>query len=197
MAPLILHNVPDEELYIGEDGVQRPYAMIYPQYAPLFLASASSQPYRSSLFNHVHMLTTVQTGWQPEQRSKPPRSSRDRSLWQVDAPIAVEDCNPRQTRRSHHTIRPQGLRRLLRAAELPARRDHRPIIRLPEAAPSVRCPGPVRRQPSRRHVPADRCEVHRSQHPQRPHRGHPPRLQGRRPAICRHQPLRAHCRAYL
>ncbi|KAF3768759.1 hypothetical protein M406DRAFT_44255 [Cryphonectria parasitica EP155] len=31
MAPLILHNVPDEELYIGEDGVQRPYAMIYPQ----------------------------------------------------------------------------------------------------------------------------------------------------------------------
>lgn len=33
MAPLILHNVPDEELYIGEDGVQRPYAMIYPQYA--------------------------------------------------------------------------------------------------------------------------------------------------------------------
>lgn len=143
------------------------------------------------------MLTAVQTGWQPEQRSKPPRSSRDGSLWQVDAPIAVEDCNPRQTRRSHHTIRPQGLRRLLRAAELPARRDHRPIIRLPEAAPSVRCPGPVRRQPSRRHVPADRCEVHRSQHPQRPHRGHPPRLQGRRPAICRHQPLRAHCRAYL
>ncbi|CAN8100591.1 unnamed protein product [Discula destructiva] len=31
MAPLILHNVPDEELYIGEDGVQRPYAMIFSQ----------------------------------------------------------------------------------------------------------------------------------------------------------------------
>lgn len=31
MPPLILHNVPDEELYIGEDGVQRPYAMLYPQ----------------------------------------------------------------------------------------------------------------------------------------------------------------------
>lgn len=30
MAPLILHNVPDDELYIGEDGIQRPYAMIYP-----------------------------------------------------------------------------------------------------------------------------------------------------------------------
>ncbi|TDZ61719.1 Nucleoporin NUP53 [Colletotrichum trifolii] len=31
MAPLILHNVPDEELYIGDDGIKRPYAMIYPQ----------------------------------------------------------------------------------------------------------------------------------------------------------------------
>jgi hypothetical protein len=31
MAPLILHNVPDEELYVGEDGVQRPYAMLFPK----------------------------------------------------------------------------------------------------------------------------------------------------------------------
>jgi len=30
MPPLILHNVPDEELYVGEDGVQRPYAMLFP-----------------------------------------------------------------------------------------------------------------------------------------------------------------------
>jgi hypothetical protein len=29
MAPLILHNVPDEELYVGEDGIQRPYAMYF------------------------------------------------------------------------------------------------------------------------------------------------------------------------
>ncbi len=29
MAPLILHNVPDEECYIGEDGVKRPYAMYF------------------------------------------------------------------------------------------------------------------------------------------------------------------------
>jgi hypothetical protein len=32
MPPLILHNVPDDELYIGEDGVQRPYAMVFPGY---------------------------------------------------------------------------------------------------------------------------------------------------------------------
>ncbi|KAI0011366.1 hypothetical protein F4779DRAFT_225169 [Xylariaceae sp. FL0662B] len=31
MRPLILHNVPDDELYTGEDGVQRPYAMIWPE----------------------------------------------------------------------------------------------------------------------------------------------------------------------
>lgn len=48
MAPLILHNVPDEELYIGEDGIQRPYAMIYPQYVSLSL-------YRFML---VHPLTS-------------------------------------------------------------------------------------------------------------------------------------------
>ncbi|PKS09437.1 hypothetical protein jhhlp_004052 [Lomentospora prolificans] len=33
MAPLILHNVPDDELYVGDDGIQRPYAMVFPQYA--------------------------------------------------------------------------------------------------------------------------------------------------------------------
>ena len=30
--PLILHNVPDDELYVGDDGVQRPYAMVFAQY---------------------------------------------------------------------------------------------------------------------------------------------------------------------
>ncbi|KAM3075305.1 hypothetical protein ACMFMG_007253 [Clarireedia jacksonii] len=30
MPPLILHNVPEDECYIGEDGVRRPYAMLFP-----------------------------------------------------------------------------------------------------------------------------------------------------------------------
>ncbi|KAI9642077.1 hypothetical protein NHQ30_009948 [Ciborinia camelliae] len=30
MPPLILHNVPEEECYVGEDGVKRPYAMLFP-----------------------------------------------------------------------------------------------------------------------------------------------------------------------
>lgn len=41
--PLILHNVPDEELYVGEDGVQRPYAMLYPRYVPPFTNAAQWQ----------------------------------------------------------------------------------------------------------------------------------------------------------
>lgn len=32
MAPLILHNVPDDECYIGDDGIKRPYAMYFNQY---------------------------------------------------------------------------------------------------------------------------------------------------------------------
>ncbi|CAJ2504551.1 Uu.00g119450.m01.CDS01 [Anthostomella pinea] len=31
MRPIILHNVPDEELYTGDDGVQRPYAVVWPE----------------------------------------------------------------------------------------------------------------------------------------------------------------------
>ncbi|QPG96764.1 hypothetical protein C2857_005211 [Epichloe festucae Fl1] len=32
MAPLILHNVPDEECYVGDDGIKRPYAMYFSQH---------------------------------------------------------------------------------------------------------------------------------------------------------------------
>lgn len=36
MAPLILHNVPDDECYVGDDGIKRPYAMYFNQYVFLF-----------------------------------------------------------------------------------------------------------------------------------------------------------------
>ena len=41
MAPLILHNVPDDECYIGDDGIKRPYAMIFNQCGPSPASSAS------------------------------------------------------------------------------------------------------------------------------------------------------------
>lgn len=42
--PLILHNVPDEERYVGDDGLTRPYAMLFGQYVSpcLPLRTASS-----------------------------------------------------------------------------------------------------------------------------------------------------------
>lgn len=40
MAPLILHNVPEDELYIGDDGIKRPYAMVFPQYVLLDTGSS-------------------------------------------------------------------------------------------------------------------------------------------------------------
>lgn len=41
MAPLILHNVPDDECYVGDDGVKRPYAMYFNQY--VFLSAHLNQ----------------------------------------------------------------------------------------------------------------------------------------------------------
>ena len=37
--PLILHNVPDEERYVGDDGLTRPYAMLFAQYVFASIAS--------------------------------------------------------------------------------------------------------------------------------------------------------------
>ena len=51
MAPLILHNVPDEELYVGEDGVKRPYALVFPQYVLAFQPSKRPAP-RPKLGEH-------------------------------------------------------------------------------------------------------------------------------------------------
>jgi len=67
MAPLILHNVPDEELYIGDDGIKRPYAIMFPQFVPF-------------PFYHIPLLTLESTGkmepapaGQEEQHTSPVR----------------------------------------------------------------------------------------------------------------------------
>ncbi|KAK4177044.1 hypothetical protein QBC36DRAFT_327979 [Triangularia setosa] len=51
MAPLILHNVPDDELYVGDDGIKRPYAMVFPQsvfhiHLPFPSAATDMEEYR-------------------------------------------------------------------------------------------------------------------------------------------------------
>lgn len=53
MAPLILHNVPDEECYVGDDGIKRPYAMIFNQSVFPPNLSIIKPPIRSSLTPHI------------------------------------------------------------------------------------------------------------------------------------------------
>lgn len=44
MAPLILHNVPDDECYVGDDGIKRPYAMYFNQYGHLLPNLTQEEP---------------------------------------------------------------------------------------------------------------------------------------------------------
>lgn len=53
MAPLILHNVPDDELYIGDDGVKRPYAMLFSQLVPPSLLPRPPIFHLPPLLRHV------------------------------------------------------------------------------------------------------------------------------------------------
>ena len=62
MAPLILHNVPDEELYVGDDGIQRPYALVFPQSVPLSFFPFAVQAHFSS--SHCGLLTLDKHGFQ-------------------------------------------------------------------------------------------------------------------------------------
>lgn len=71
MAPLILHNVPDDELYVGDDGVKRPYAMIFNQYVRFddaacahSLESVSPSP-NSKITSHANIDT------EPTERRQP------------------------------------------------------------------------------------------------------------------------------
>ncbi|KAL7620997.1 hypothetical protein AAE478_008308 [Parahypoxylon ruwenzoriense] len=72
MRPLILHNVPDEELYTGDDGIQRPYAMIWPEYV-----SASSSSFTENTAPEPHPLTTMAHKRGDRQRTLPRTRARE------------------------------------------------------------------------------------------------------------------------
>jgi hypothetical protein len=57
MAPLILHNVPDEELYVGDDGVKRPYAMVFPQYGAFPTSPLSPSVFSNPPLDRKHRAT--------------------------------------------------------------------------------------------------------------------------------------------
>ncbi|KAI2465433.1 hypothetical protein F4781DRAFT_24429 [Annulohypoxylon bovei var. microspora] len=83
MRPLILHNVPDEELYTGDDGVQRPYAMLWPEYVPDSTASPSSPNKNIIRENTIQstmnstLLTSVDNNRGDRQRTLPRTRARE------------------------------------------------------------------------------------------------------------------------
>ncbi|KJR89509.1 uncharacterized protein SPSK_06767 [Sporothrix schenckii 1099-18] len=59
MAPLVLHNVPDDELYIGADGVTRPFAVVgaADEYVEELLKALDSRsPVMIQKANHIFYL---------------------------------------------------------------------------------------------------------------------------------------------
>ncbi|KAM7205597.1 hypothetical protein V8F33_000923 [Rhypophila sp. PSN 637] len=76
MAPLILHNVPDEELYVGDDGIQRPYAMVFPHQDGSFGRSRKTAPETGS-FGKSTRRSRSKTGT-PARREDPTVAAADR-----------------------------------------------------------------------------------------------------------------------
>ncbi|TGJ80168.1 hypothetical protein E0Z10_g8602 [Xylaria hypoxylon] len=77
MAPLVLHNVPDDELYTGEDGIQRPYGVIWPDQrnAPRTRAREINE---SGSFGKSTRRSRSRTGSAPPKREDATMQSADK-----------------------------------------------------------------------------------------------------------------------
>ncbi|KAK5654374.1 hypothetical protein OQA88_7283 [Cercophora sp. LCS_1] len=82
MAPLILHNVPDEELYVGDDGIKRPYAMVFPQQEGGSFGRSRKAAHESGSFGKSTRRSRSKTGT-PARREDPTIAGADRifSTW--------------------------------------------------------------------------------------------------------------------
>lgn len=83
MRPLILHNVPDEELYTGDDGVQRPYAMLWPEYvtdspgSPDTPTPSNRKTTHNKFITRSTSLTTMNNDRGDRQRTLPRTRARE------------------------------------------------------------------------------------------------------------------------
>ncbi|KAJ4135864.1 hypothetical protein NW768_003466 [Fusarium equiseti] len=78
MAPLILHNVPDDECYVGDDGIKRPYAMYFnPQDAPQAARSRRSAA-ESGSFGKSTRRSRSRTGTPARSRENPTLAAADK-----------------------------------------------------------------------------------------------------------------------
>ncbi|KAI1398844.1 hypothetical protein F4819DRAFT_467168 [Hypoxylon fuscum] len=80
MRPLILHNVPDEELYTGDDGVQRPYAMYWPEgdRQRNLPRTRAREVTESGSFGKSSRRSRSRTGSAPPKREDPTMQSADK-----------------------------------------------------------------------------------------------------------------------
>ncbi|OTB02862.1 hypothetical protein M426DRAFT_322284 [Hypoxylon sp. CI-4A] len=80
MRPLILHNVPDEELYTGDDGVQRPYAMYWPEgdRQRTLPRTRAREITESGAFGKSTRRSRSRTGSQPQRHQDATMQSADR-----------------------------------------------------------------------------------------------------------------------
>ncbi|GAO14032.1 uncharacterized protein UV8b_01880 [Ustilaginoidea virens] len=79
MAPLILHNVPDEECYVGEDGVRRPYAMYFNQHeAPTGGSRSRRNVAESGAFGKSTRRSRSRTGTPARSRENPTLAAADK-----------------------------------------------------------------------------------------------------------------------
>ncbi|KAK4452914.1 hypothetical protein QBC34DRAFT_397349 [Podospora aff. communis PSN243] len=82
MAPLILHNVPDDELYVGDDGIRRPYAVMFPQQDGAGSGRSRRAAHESGSFGKSTRRSRSKTGT-PARREDPTIAAADKvfSSW--------------------------------------------------------------------------------------------------------------------
>ncbi|KAF4450675.1 Nucleoporin NUP53 [Fusarium austroafricanum] len=79
MAPLILHNVPDDECYVGDDGVKRPYAMYFNQQdAPQGSTRSRRSIAESGSFGKSTRRSRSRTGTPARSRENPTLAAADK-----------------------------------------------------------------------------------------------------------------------
>ncbi|KAM0545135.1 hypothetical protein ACHAPJ_011480 [Fusarium lateritium] len=79
MAPLILHNVPDDECYIGDDGIKRPYAMYFNQQdAPQGSTRSRRSAAESGSFGKSTRRSRSRTGTPARSRENPTLAAADK-----------------------------------------------------------------------------------------------------------------------
>lgn len=101
MPPLILHNVPDDELYVGEDGIQRPYAMLFPgtDGNPTILRPRRAVPETGS-FGKSTRRSRSRTGTPAAKREDPTLVAADAIFSQYIAQKAAESSELPQRKTS-------------------------------------------------------------------------------------------------